>query len=72
PAELPAIERRLWRRYYALANRAYFASQFDVGCLYAYSAIRRMELANLITVVELIRYGLSSQQAGDRFLAPEA
>ncbi|NIA22081.1 MAG: hypothetical protein GWP05_09005, partial [Anaerolineaceae bacterium] len=31
PAELPAIERRLWRRYYALANRAYFASQFDVG-----------------------------------------
>ena len=72
PAELPAIERRLWRRYYALANRAYFASLLDVGCLYAYVGIRRMELANLITLVELIRYGFSPPEAHDRFLVPQA
>lgn len=72
PAELPAIERRLWRWYYALANRTYFTSLLDVGCLYAYVGIRRMELANLITLVELIRYGFSPPEARDRFLVPEA
>ncbi|MBN2582744.1 MAG: V-type ATPase subunit [Planctomycetes bacterium] len=72
PPELPAIERRLWRRYYALANRTYFGSLFDVGCLCGYAAARRMELANLITTVEVIRYGMTVGDARQRFVAPEA
>jgi len=72
PPELPAIERRLWRRYYAMANRTYFGSLFDIGCLYGYAAVRRMELANLITAVEVVRYGLSPEEARQRFVSPEA
>lgn len=69
--ELPVIERRLWRRYYAVANRTYFGSLFDIGCLFGYAAVRRMELANLITVVEAIRYGLSLEESRQRFVSPE-
>lgn len=71
PPELPDIERRLWRLYYGTANRLYFRTFFSIGCPYAFAAVKRMELANLITVVEAIRYGMTIEQALGRFLIAE-
>jgi vacuolar-type H+-ATPase subunit C/Vma6 len=72
PPELPNLERRLWRLYYGTANRLYFRTFFSIGCPYAFAAVKRMELANLITVVEAIRYGMTIEQTLGRFLVPEA
>lgn len=72
PAELPDIERRLWQRYYGMASRLYYQSFFSIGCPYAFAAIKRMELANLITVVEAVRYGLPIEETLNRLLQPMA
>jgi len=72
PAELPDIERRLWQAYYATANRVYRQAFFTVGCPYAFAAVKRMELANLITVVESVRYGLSADETLKHLLRPAA
>jgi vacuolar-type H+-ATPase subunit C/Vma6 len=70
--ELPDIERRLWLGYYRAANRVYYRTFFNIGCPYAYAAARRIELANLITVVESVRYGLSVEETLRRLLRLEA
>lgn len=72
PAEPHDIERALWCAYYARANRIYFRTFFSLGCPYAFAAVKRMELANLITVVEAVRYGLSIEDTLNRFLRPAA
>lgn len=71
PAELGAIEQALWQRFYRTADRVYYRSQFNVGCPYAFAAIKRMELANLITVVEAVRYGLPAEDTLKRLLRPK-
>ena len=70
PPSLPDIERRLWQHYYSLADAIYYGSFFTVACPYAFAAIRRMELANLITAVESARYGLSIEETLPRLLRP--
>jgi vacuolar-type H+-ATPase subunit C/Vma6 len=70
-ADLAAMERRLWCGLYAVANNTYYAAA-NVAALYAYAVIKRLELANLITLVEAVRYGLSAEQANERFLRPKA
>lgn len=72
PAELPQVERRLWSAYYALATRIYYRTFFTVACPYAFACIKRMELANLITTVEAIRYGMSIEQTLQVYLRPAA
>ena len=54
PADLETLA---WRRYYRLANRAFRRSHMGLGAVIAYAAIRRIELANLITLSEGIRLG---------------
>jgi len=70
PAQLPEIERRLWQHYYGLAKTAYQQTFFTLGCPYAFAALKRMELANLITVVEAMRYELSFEELLSRLLRP--
>ncbi|HUX00100.1 MAG: V-type ATPase subunit [Phycisphaerae bacterium] len=52
PADLEPLA---WARYYRLANRAFRRSHMGLGAVVAYTAIRRVELANLITLSEGIR-----------------
>jgi vacuolar-type H+-ATPase subunit C/Vma6 len=72
PPEPADIERRLWQMYYHLANRIYYRSFSNIGCPYAFACIKRMELANLITVVEAIRYDMTIEETLKRFLRPDA
>ena len=51
------LEPLAWSRYYRLANRAFRRSHMGLGAGVAYAAIRRVELANLITLSEGIRLG---------------
>jgi len=51
------LETLAWRRYYRLANRAFRRCHMGLGAVVAYAAIRRVELANLITLSEGIRQG---------------
>ena len=52
PAVLEALA---WNRYLRLATRAFRQSHMGLGAVIAYAAIRRIELANLITLSEGIR-----------------
>ena len=52
PAVLEALA---WNRYLRLASRAFRHSHMGLGAVVAYAAIRRIELANLITLSEGIR-----------------
>jgi vacuolar-type H+-ATPase subunit C/Vma6 len=52
PAELEALA---WNRYLRLASRGFRRSHMGLGAVVAYAAIRRIELANLITLSEGIR-----------------
>lgn len=70
PADLPTIERRLWIWYYGQAGRIFRSSFFDIGAIYAYVVKRRLELANLITVVEALRYDMSLEETRRRLLDP--
>ena len=54
PADLEPLA---WGRYYRLANRAFRRCHMGLGAVVAYAAIRRVELANLITLSEGIRLG---------------
>jgi len=54
PADLEPLA---WGRYYRLANRAFRRCHMGLGAVVAYAAIRRVELANLITLSEGIRQG---------------
>ena len=69
-ADLPSVERNLWIWYYAQAGRLFRTSFFDIGAVYAYIVKRRLELANLITVVEALRYDLSLEETRKRLLDP--
>jgi len=53
---LPDLEDAMALRLYRLANRRYYQSMLDLGALVAFYYLKRTELANLIRVVEGLRY----------------
>lgn len=52
------LESLAWRRYLRAANMTFRKSHMGFGAVVAYLAIRRIEIANLITVSEGIRSGM--------------
>jgi len=66
PADLEALA---WDRYWRLANWTFRRSHMGMGAVVAYTAIRRVELANLIRVSEGIRLGVAAE-AIRRLLIP--
>jgi len=57
--QMPFIEDLAWRRYGRLANTAFRRSHMGFGAVVGYAAVRRLEVANLITVSEGIRTGIA-------------
>jgi vacuolar-type H+-ATPase subunit C/Vma6 len=55
--QIPFIEDLAWRRYHRLANTAFRRSHMGFGVVVGYVALRRLEVANLITISEGIRTG---------------
>lgn len=54
------LEAFAWNRFLRLASRTFRLGPMDFGTLVGYAALRRVEVANLITLAEGIRLGLDS------------
>jgi V/A-type H+/Na+-transporting ATPase subunit C len=58
PLEIADVEALAWKRFLRLANGAFRRSHMGLGAIIGYTGIRRVEVANLITLSEGIRTGL--------------
>jgi vacuolar-type H+-ATPase subunit C/Vma6 len=63
-----ALERLAWKRYLRLANLAFRQSHMGLGAVIGYAGIRRMEVANLITISEGIRKGMAAETIRARLI----
>jgi len=52
------LERALWQRLLVVANRQFYRSTQDCGGVQAFFILKRVEFANLVRVIEGVRYGL--------------
>jgi vacuolar-type H+-ATPase subunit C/Vma6 len=55
PLDAAVLETSAWNRYLRLARRAFRNNHMGLGAVVAFTAIRRIEVANLITLSEGIR-----------------
>jgi len=68
PSDLPSLETQAWARYHTLANRTFRQSATDFGTVVGYCGLRRMEAANLTTLSEGIRAGLTEEALRRRMI----
>ena len=59
--EISVLEALAWQRYLRLANLTFRRSHMGVGAVAGYFGVRRMEIANLITLSESIRLGVDER-----------
>ena len=62
------LETLAWSRLLRLANGAFRRSHMGLGAVVGYLEIRRVEVANLISVSEGIRVGMDSEQIRSRLI----
>ena len=67
-ADPTVIEAMAWQRWLRLANLAFRGSHMDFGAVAGYVAIRRIEVANLITVSQGIRAELPPEAIHARLI----
>ena len=58
-AAIPILEALAWNRFWRVANQVFRASHIGLGAVVGYVGLRRVELANLITLTEGIRAALA-------------
>jgi vacuolar-type H+-ATPase subunit C/Vma6 len=63
-----ALEALAWRRFLRLSNRAFRRSHMGLGAVVGYVGIRRIEVANLITLSEGIRGGAAAERIRARLI----
>ena len=63
-----AFEGLAWKRYLRLANLAFRQSHMGLGAVVGYAGIRRVEVANLITISEGIRKGIAAETIRARLI----
>jgi len=56
-----AVERLAWTRFLRLANLAFRRSHIRLGAVTGYAGLRRVEVANLITISEGIEKGIDAE-----------
>jgi len=59
--DVAILEALAWNRYWRVANGTFRRSHMGLGAVVAFTGIRRVELANLITLSEGIRMGLAPE-----------
>jgi V/A-type H+-transporting ATPase subunit C len=62
------IEAAAWNRFQRLANRAFRRSHMGLAAVVAFVELRRVEVANLITLSEGIRLGIPAEQLRARLI----
>jgi vacuolar-type H+-ATPase subunit C/Vma6 len=66
--DVAVLESMAWQRLGRLANRAFRRSHMGVAAIVGYAGIRRIEVANLITVSEGIRAGVPADRLRARLI----
>jgi vacuolar-type H+-ATPase subunit C/Vma6 len=66
--DIASIETPAWQRYLRLANSAFRRSHMGVGAVAGYFGVRRMEIANLITLSECLRLGVDEPETRARMM----
>ena len=73
PQTADDVEAAMWRNMYHTAHRRYYTSVLDFGAVAAFYYIKRIELRNLITISEHLRYGESGAAVCDKLIGlPQA
>ncbi len=67
-ADAALVETMAWNRFLRLANKTFRNSHMGAGAAIGYAAIRRVELANLITLSEGMRVGLDPRVLRSRLI----
>jgi len=67
-ADPAALEALAWKRFLRLANSAFRRSHMGLGAVVGYAGIRRVEVANLITLSEGIRAGMEPEKLRARLI----
>ncbi len=62
------VETAMWSNLYRTAHRRYYTSVLDFGAVAAFCYIKRIELRNLITISEYIRYGERGAAVRDKLI----
>lgn len=63
-----ALEGLAWKRFFRLANMAFRQSHMGLGAIMGYAGLRRVEVANLITISEGIRNGMAAETIRRRLI----
>jgi len=61
--DVGGVERTIWERIFRRANHIYYMSMADLGGVAGFFYIKRVELANLISVTEALRYDFAPARA---------
>ena len=69
-ADAAMLEALAWQRYRVLANRAFRRAPIGWGAVAGYVALRRLEVANLVTVSEGVRLGIPEDEVRRRLVPP--
>ena len=72
PTTLPQLEDAMALRLYRVANRRYYQSMLDLGAVVAFYYLKRNELANLVRVVEGLRYQVGWSEISGRLIPPSS
>lgn len=67
-ADSAALERLAWKRFFRLSNLAFRKSNVGLGAIFGYTGLRRVEVANLITISEGIRAGMAAETIRGRMI----
>lgn len=68
PVDPAVLEALAWKRYLRLARRAFRQSHMGLAAVVGYAGIRRIEVANLITLSEGIRTGMAADVIRGRLI----
>jgi vacuolar-type H+-ATPase subunit C/Vma6 len=66
--DAPVLEGLAWNRFFRLANLAFRRSHMGLGAIMGYAGLRRVEVANLITISEGIRGGIAAEKIRGRLI----
>ena len=62
------LEGLVWKRFFRLANLAFRQSHMGLAAIIGYIGVRRVEVANLITISEGIRNGMTAETIRGRLI----
>lgn len=71
-ADLETFESACWTRLYEVAKRYFYNSFDDFGIVMGFFFLKRIELRNIVCLIESVRYGLGPDQIRPELIPPRS